>query len=331
MPVSTTSPSLPNEIKTLYERRLLTRALPRLVHGRLGQQAKWKGYGSYEVRRWESYSLVSTPLSEGTTPGENAAPTITVITITPVWYGAWVEYTDRLLLTVFSPALSEISGLLGEQAGLSVDTLVRNDLTDGATTDFAGGATARTNVDNTNDVISFQDVIQNIAQLETQNALPLQGMLYIGICHPHTWATLMQDSTFVTLFTREGGAALRNGRLGTILNLEIYVSSNARIYAAGGQGSIDVYDMLFIGKEAYVTAGLSGLFPNLSAEGGGTMVRGGMTGKKVNVVEIIVKDLGEGGVDPLNQRGTVGWKVTNANTVLNANWIRNLEHATDFS
>ena len=109
MPVSTTSPSLPNEIKTLYERRLLTRALPRLVHGRFGQQAKWKGYGSYEVRRWESYSLVTTPLSEGTTPGENVAPTITVITITPVWYGAWVEYTDRLLLTVFSPALSDAS------------------------------------------------------------------------------------------------------------------------------------------------------------------------------------------------------------------------------
>ena len=331
MPVSTVSSTLPNEIKTLYQRRLLTRALPRLVHGRFGEQAKWKGFGSYEIRKWESYSIVTTALSEGTTPGEHTAPTITVVTLTPVWYGAWVEYTDRLILTAFSPVISEISSLLGEQAGLSVDTLIRNDLTDNATTDFAGGATARTNIDSVNDVISFQDVLQNVAQLETQNALPLRGMLYVAICHPHTWATLMQDSTFVTLFTREGGESLRNGKLGTILNLELYVSSNARIYAAGGTGSIDVYDMLFIGKESYVVAGLAGLFPNLNADGGGLMVRGGMTGKRVDVVDLIVKDLGVGGLDPLNQRGTIGWKVTNTQAVLNSAWVRNLEHATDFS
>ena len=329
MPAS--SVNLSDAIKTLYERRLLTRALPRLVHGRFGQQARWKGYGSYEVRRWESFSLVSQSLSEGVTPGETAAPTITVITITPSWYGAWVEYTDQLTLTTFDPAVSEISALLGEQAGLSIDTLIRNDLTDNATTDFAGAATARTDVDNTNDIIAFVDFIQNVAQLETQNALPLVGAFYIAICHPHTWATLMQDSTFVTLFNREGGAALRSGLQGTILNVQIYVSSNARIYSGGGAGSIDVYDMLFIGKEAYTVAGITGLFPNLNADAGAVQMRGGMTGKKINVVDIILKDLGEGGLDPLNQRGTVGWKVTNANQVLNSSWLRNLEHATDFS
>ena len=331
MPANTTN--LSNAIKTLYERRLLTRALPRLIHGRFGQQARWKGYGSYEVRRWESLDLVTGTLAEGNDPAENAAPTITVITITPSWYGAYVEYTDQLDLTNFDPAVSEISGLLGEQAGLSIDTLIRNDLTDNATTDFAGGATTRATVDNTNDMIAYVDFVQNVAALEASNALPVDGPYYVAICHPHTWATLMQDSTFVTLFTREGGEVLRSGFLGIILNVKIYVSSNARIYGSAGASSIDVYDMLFIAKEAYTVAGLAGLFPNLSVDSGAQQMRGGMTAKnkQINVVDLIVKDLGQTGFDPLNRRGTVGWKVTNANQVLNSNFIRNLEHANDFS
>src|SRR3990167_1997253 len=260
MPANTVT--LTAAIKTLFERRLLMRALTRLVHGRWAQPARWKGYGTYEVRRWGSLPLVSVALTEGNDPAETNVPTVTQITMTPAWYGAYIEYTDQLLLTSFDPALSEISAQLGEQAGLSIDTLLRNDLTDNATTDFAGGATVRTGIDTTNDVISFVDIIQNVAQLEAQNALPVDGPFYVCIMHPHTWATLMQDSTFVTLFTREGGEALRNGQIGTILNLHFYISSNARIYVDGGTSSADVYDMLFIGKESFAVAGISSLFPD---------------------------------------------------------------------
>jgi hypothetical protein len=48
-------------------------------------------------------------------------------------------------------------------------------------------------------------------------------------------------------------------------------------------------------------------------------------------VEIIIKDLGENGDDPLNMRGTCGWKVTHEEQVLNDDFIRNLEHINDFS
>lgn len=202
-------------------------------------------------------------------------------------------------------------------------------MTDGATTDFAGSAATRATIDATNDVIAFVDLVQNVAQLETQNAQPIDGPFYDCIVHPHTIATLLQDSTFVTLFTREGGASLRSGYLGTILNLKIFVSSNARTYA--GTACTTVYDMLFIARDSYAVAGLAGLVPNYSADAGGDVVRGGMTGKNVKVVEIKVKGLGETGFDPLDQRGTVGWKTTHSLHILQANWLRNLEHATDFS
>lgn len=45
-----TQTALSNAIKTMYERRLLTRAVPRLVHGRWGMTARLNKYGSYELR-----------------------------------------------------------------------------------------------------------------------------------------------------------------------------------------------------------------------------------------------------------------------------------------
>ena len=125
---------------------------------------------------------------------------------------------------------------------------------------------------------------------------------------------------------------MRSGYVGSILNVRFFVSSNAREYVNEGQGStVDVYDMLFIGREAYALAGLSGLVPNYNVDSGGPQVRGGMTGSKVNSVEIIVRGLGETGFDPLKRRGTVGWLCTHTLNILQSNWIRNLEHANDFS
>ena len=328
------SATLSNAVKTMYSKELELRALPRLVHGRWGKVAQWTGYGTYETRRWEAFSAITTTLSEGNDPLENAAPSITIITLTPNWYGSWITYTDKMTITAYDPAVAEIVGLFGEQAGLSVDTLIRNALTDAATKDYSGGATARTGLDVQNDTISFVDLVQNVAQLDANNALPVEGMNYVLVLHPHTVATLLQDSTFVTLLTREGGQGLRSGKLGNILNLSIYVSSNARIYTDAGQNSTEeVYEALFIGRESHVIAGFSGLFPNLHADNMAGEVRGGMTGQRINVVDIIVKGLGEAGtgLNPLNMRGTIGWKLTNAQTVLQSTWMRSLEHVNDFS
>ena len=134
--------SMANSIMTMYERRLLPRALPRLVHGRWGQEAMWSKYGDYQLRRFESMSAVTSALGEGSTPAEQPTPTISTITLDPLWYGAYVEMTDEVDVEAFDPILSEISSLLGEQAGLSIDTLIRNALISGATAAYSGGVSA---------------------------------------------------------------------------------------------------------------------------------------------------------------------------------------------
>ena len=323
--------TMADAIKTQYERRLLTRALPRLVHGRWGMKARINKYGSYELRKYGSLAAITTALTEGTTPTEQSAPSLTLTTITPVFYGAWLGHTDELEMQEFDPLVSEMSAILGEQAGVSADTLIRNDLTANATKDYSGSQSARTDLDSPSHDLAYIDFLKQMAALEAANALPVDGNDFVVVIHPDSWATLMNDATFVNLFIEESpDSALRSGYVGRILRCKIYVSSNAREYVDGGVSTTDVYSMLFIGRESYGTVGMAGIDPKVVDMGN---EKGGpMTGKRVRPVEIIAKQLGSAGAsDPLNQRATLGWKMAFAVSVLNSAWVRDLEHTTILS
>lgn len=321
-------------IKTQFEKRLLTRALPRLVHGKFGLKAKLSKYGSLEWRKYGSLSAVTTAVTEATTPAEQAAPSITQVTATPLFYGAWIGYSDEVDFTIFDPFVSEVSGILGEQAGVSADTLIRNFLTDGATKDYSGNVAGRTSVDSPTTDVTYADFIKQIAYLEGANAMPSEGDSYAVVIHPYTWATLMQDPTFVNLLVRESPSAIRTGLVGRLLRANIYISSNSRVYTDGGVSNDDVYSMLFIGKESYGVTGIAGITPDTMDSGGsgGAFMNNTGQGQRIKPVELIVKALGSAGADdPLNMRGTIGWKFALDVDVLNSAWLRDLEHSNAFS
>lgn len=323
-----------NAIKTLYERQLLERSLPNLVHGRWAMEATLNKFGTYELRRYESLSAVTSDLSEGVTPDEQAAPDLTVIPVSPLWYGAWLQFTDEVDAVGFDPLVMEFSGILGEQAGLSVDTMIRNAVTAGATIRYAGSAAARGDIDSTADKLTYKDLLKALAVLATNSARPAAGNLWPTIIHPHSWVTLMQDETFLVLFQREtGNSPLRNGSIGTLLQLDLYMTANAREYEdLGAGGTTDVYTAVIFGLRAYGVVGMANLMPSLMlGNAGGDMFMNRTGNPGPSPVRIIVKGLGETGFDPLEQRGTVGWKGAHEEVILQDDWLICIEHANDFS
>jgi len=277
-------------------------------------------------------SAVTSPLGEGSTPAEQAAPTISSVTLTPVWYGAFVEMTDEVDMTAFDPILSEISSLLGEQCGLSMDTLIRNALISGATAAYSGGVSAVGSLDYPQHKISYKDIVMQVTALMAANALHAENGKFMVVIHPHTLATLLQDEVFVNMWTAETNPeAIRMGKMGTLMQCDFYISSNAYESADVGAGSTtDVYSALFIGEGAFATAGFTGLKAKQVDMMGADEYTG--TGKPVKPVQVIIKPLGSGGAeDPLNQRGTAGWKATLDTEILQATWMRNLYHVNDFS
>lgn len=300
-----------------------------MIHAKFAEEARVSKNGSLELRKFGSMQNVTTSLSEGITPAENSAPAISSVTLTPLWYGAWVSYTDQLDLEAFDPVISETSAILGEQAGWSMDTILRDNMHAGATIRYSGTAAQNSDIDTTNDKIDFGDFIGAVAALKMQNAMPADGQLTPVILHAYAWAELMQDSTLAAMFQQSDPEALRRGQLGTVLDCAIYVSGNSKTWADVGNSSCDVHGALFIGKESYGIAGISGLEANLLQDPGGEW--GTNTGRSVSPVSVIVKGLGESGLDPLNQRGTIGWKLTYDDAILNSSWLISLHHTTAFS
>ena len=337
-----TQTTLSDTVKTQYLRRLLMRAVPRLIHGRWGERANVTGYGLLEWRKYAAISVDDsgpTALTEGVTPDSDST-SVTAVTATPVFYGSYLQHTDELEMTAYDPIISEFSNVLGEQAGLAVDTIIREDLLGSSpTTRYAGSASGRGNVDSTNDLIDYPDFLKAVAVLMANSALPVEGARFACILHPHSYATLMQVSEFTNTFLHASprdndNNPMRTGFIGTFLNVDIYISGNAREYADEGDSSTDdVYIALFIGREAYGVAGIGNIDPR-EVDGAGNDPFANNTGKGRSLapVDLIVKPLGSGGTeDPLNQRGTVAWKAALDTVMLNSSWIISLEHANAFS
>jgi len=230
----------------------------------------------------------------------------------------------------FDDIIMECSRILGEQCGDSIDRIARTALIAGATAAYSAGQSAVASLDSPAHDISFKDIVKQVFALQAADALPKEGGDFIVLLHPHSMASLFNDATFVNAFVFETDqAALRSGRMGRMLNCQIYVSSNVYENANAGVGSTtDVYSALFIAEESYATAGVSNIDPQNVDQGGAQEYT--MTGKNVKPVEIIAKPLGYGN-DELNQRGSVGWKAAFDLEILNSAWIRNMSHTNMFS
>ena len=172
-------------IKVMYERRLLERSLPRLVHGKWGRKASLNKFGSLEWRRYESLSAITATIGgEGSTPAEATAPTLTQVTADPSYYGAYLIFTDAVEMEQYDNILSEFSNILGEQAGLSIDTIIRNALISGGTAAYTGGVAAAASLDSPATDISYKDLVKNVSALMAANALPVNGGNFALIIHP---------------------------------------------------------------------------------------------------------------------------------------------------
>ena len=120
---NTTRTQISVEIDAFYDRSLLERAVPSLVHNRFAQVRdipKNGGSSLIKFRRYGSLTATTTALSEGVTPSGSQL-SVTDVTATVLQYGDYVTLTDKVLMETYDPILTETAEILGEQAGDSLD------------------------------------------------------------------------------------------------------------------------------------------------------------------------------------------------------------------
>ena len=275
------------EMKTFYDMTLIDEASSNLVHDQFGQKRPIPKNGgkTIEFRKFAPLAKATTPLTEGVTP-DGKSLSVSTITATVSQYGDYITQSDVLELTSLDNTILEATKLLGRQAGVTLDTVVRNVMQSGTNVTYcpkiANGVetavTSRSGLDTTSQ-LTVKVLQQVVAKLRGQNAPTFNGK-YVAIIHPYVAYDLMRDPEWIDAHKYTNVSNLYEGEIGEIAGIRFVQTTEAKIYDGG------VFGTLVLGDGAYGVTDITG---------------GGL--------QTIVKQKGSAGTaDPLDQRSSVGWK-----------------------
>ena len=283
------------EMKTFYDMTLIDEAQANLVHHQFGQKRPIPKNGgkTIEFRKFAPLAKATTPLTEGVTP-DGKSLSVSTITATVSQYGDYITQSDILELTSINNTILEATKLLGRQAGVTEDTVVRNVLQSG-TNGAETAVTSREALDNTCQ-LTVKVLQQVVAKLRGQNAPTINGK-YVAIIHPYVAYDLMRDPEWIDAHKYAKPENLYEGEIGEIAGIRFVQTTEAKIYDGG------VFGTLVLGDGAYGVTEIAG---------------GGL--------QTIVKQKGSAGTaDPLDQRSSVGWKAILTAELLIPNYLVRVE------
>lgn len=310
MPIDTLATQT-TQAKSFYDRNLLDRAMQILAMAKAGQQRNLpKGQGNQvSYRRFNALSTATTALTEGVTPA-SVALSITEVTGTVQPYGNYVTISDMLDMFGIDPVITEATNVLGQNAGESVEEIIRAEIQAGTSVLYGTGS-ARSSQTASNP-ITFTLVRKAVRTLMANNTKTYtgdrgangMGGLFMGIIHPNQWFDLVGDTTVQNAAIYSDPDKIYKMEIPTIGSVMWIVTTLAPRFAGAGASSVDVYGALIFGLNAFGVVNCCG------------------TGR----FKSVINQLGSGGsADPLAQRATVGWKSLQLPKILNNNFMTRIE------
>lgn len=308
MPITTTA-QVPPEVRTYFDRLLLTLARPYYIYDMFAQKRTIPLNSGDQMifRRYSTLSAATVPIQDGTTPPGDAL-SVTDFSTQIKWYGNFVTITDQVQFTVQDRVLNESTRVLSLQLGLTIDTLIRNMMVATASSILCSNGVNG----NTPTEITTADIKTAVRALRLGNArlmtkpIPGENRFATSPVRSSYWGfmdvTIQNDleacADFLSAANYPNPMDALEAEWGSTNNVRWLLSTNGFSSSA----SPPVWNNIILGQEAYGVVKL---------------------GSKE--AEFIVKPLGSSGTaDPLNQRGSVGYKYPFATRLLNDNWITRL-------
>lgn len=312
-----------------YVKELLTRAEYNEYYGRWAKTVPMKSKSGRQIqmRRYAHLAMALSPLAEGIAP-TGKTPTLTDYSATLKQFGDFIALTDFADMTGIDDYQRHWAGLLGDQAGYTIDAVNRDVVTAGTTVIYSNGA-ARTSVTS---IIDENDLDRAIRSLSEAGAKKLLGgnsgsttvgsspimAAYPAVTLPAVLFDLQNLKDFKWASDYKGAV---EGEVARYKQIAFFESPDPSSLGAGGKkfssgggsstlvkntaGTVDVYTIM------------------LFAENGFTVVP--MNGESTKIYR---KPLGSAGSsDPLDQIQTMGWKNTSARLITNQNWLLRIECA----
>ncbi len=299
-------------VQVYYDKVFLDRAKIELRHD-FGAQVKNVPLNSGAVVRWTRFSplaLITTALSEATNPAE-VAMTATNVSATLAEYGNVTNVSSLFSMTQIDVDLKEHIEVHGQNAGESIDVLIRNELHSGSTVQIVTGATLITDIHLT-DVFTGLEVRRAVRTLKINKAQRFESGLFRGIIGPANSYDLFGNSEWLDAHRYTTSDAIERGVVGKLHGVEFVETNNQYVALSGGFSTsttnvANVYSTFIFGKNAYGVVNLG----------------------SITAPVVIVKNPGPNDTsNPLNMFSTVGWKMPFATKTLNSAWIIEIKSST---
>lgn len=314
--MASTTTGLSAAMQLYYDRVFLTRAMVELRHD-FGAQVRPIPANSGKSIVWNRFTplaIVTSALTEGAVP-TGSDMTSTNVSTTLAEYGAYTSVSSLYSMTSIEQGLKEHIEVHGQNAGESIDQLIRTELVAGATTQYpSGDAVNNISGIHTTDTLTGLEIRRAVRTLKNNKAPKFDNGMYRGIIGPYTAMDLMGNSEWLDAHRYTTADAIERGVVGKLHGVEFVETNNQHYTLTGGFSTsatniANVYSNFVFGKNAYGTV-------NIATYAG---------------PKVYVKNPGGNSTDnPIDTFSTVGWKMPFACKTLNSNWLINIRTgATD--
>lgn len=277
-----------------------------------------------KFRRPVPFSAATTPLVEGVTPTSQKMA-YEDVSVALDQYGRPIEITDYVNDLSEDPVLRDASELAGEQAALTMEMITFGAVKAGTNVYYTNGS-ARSSV---NTAITLNKQRKVTKGLKRQKAMKITKILdgsvnysttpieasYVACAHTDLEPDLRGLTGFTPVAEYGSRKPVSEHEIGSVEDVRYVLSPELEPWEGAGSGTlngmvsnggsnVDVYPVLYFGKEAFGCVPLKG---------------------KRAITPMVLNPGNPSKSDPLGQRGYVSWKAYFACVILNENWMARLE------
>lgn len=228
--------SMTAEMKTFYDTALLVNARPNLVYAQFGRKQGLPAHRGKTVEFRKPNKLpVAKQLTEGVIPDAEKFG-VTAITAALTQHGLYASITDQVETHTVDNVLAMIVEELGASAGLTMDTLVRNEVCGGTAVQYCDKVsgtthttvTSRSAIDKTAK-LTPEEVNKAVMELKKKLAPTINGK-YIAVIHPAVAYDLRQSDQWIEAHKYASPEEIYNGEIGELHGVRFVETTQAKIF-----------------------------------------------------------------------------------------------------
>lgn len=239
-------------LQDYFQRRALKNVQPNLGYAQDAQLIEQPEHNGKHVHfhRFTELPAITTPLQEGVTPdGQKITETDFSVMTKP--YGGYVAITDEFDLNHIDDMTQAVSDRLNNQARLTIDTVVRDQISAGLNVMYPGNVTARASIAAT-DVMTYAVIKRAVRLLKKKGAQPFPDGYYHAKIDHDTYFDLTQDSHWIDVAKYQNDTRVQKYELGTIYKVKFFEVDNGKTFTA---------ESYLYGSKAYLSgANMTGVY-----------------------------------------------------------------------